>query len=219
MKSLFYSTVLVIGLAGCAAAPDLPSTYLLEASQPEGLAIVSLTLTGRPMDRGVEFRYEIRELAPPGEDFAIVRPLYASLRQHAFAVQSQGVEQRLTRQIIVKGPNATETLDILSNGLPTGRLATMRLPLGDYEIYSWELRESSPTGVVEYVPPRVFSYRFSVRPGVISYIGRLNLHMGARNAQHVALEDRRADDLELLRKKYPALPHGLVSFTTGNTPP
>ncbi|MDO8455363.1 MAG: hypothetical protein Q7T07_00415 [Burkholderiaceae bacterium] len=214
MKSLSYSVVVVIGLAGCAAAPDLPSTYVLDASQPEGLAIVSLTLTGKRLDRISAFTFRLREIAPGGEEFAVVRPYHASLRQQTFVAQSGNLDRRLTGRIVVKGPSATDALDISNNGLTTGRLVTLRLSPGDYEIHSWELRESSLSGEVEYSPPRDFSYRFSVRPGTVSYIGRLNLYMGPRNTQRVSLQDMRYEDLALFGKKYPLVPIEAVSFDT-----
>lgn len=214
MKSLCYCVVAVIGLVGCAAAPDLPSTYVLDASQPEGLMIVSLTLTGRRLDRISAFKFRLREIAPAGEEFAVVRPYHASLRQHTFGVQSGNPDKRLTGQIVVKDPNTTDALDISNSGLTAGRLVVLRLLPGDYEIHSWELRESSLTGEVEYSPPRDFSYRFSVRPGTASYIGRLNLHLGPRNTQRVSLQDMRYEDLALFGKKYPLVPVETVSFDT-----
>jgi hypothetical protein len=96
MKSLCYSVVAVIGLVGCAAAPDLPSTYVLDASQTEGLLIGSLTLSGRRLDRISAFRFRLREIASAGEEFAVVRPYHASLRQQTFTLQSGNLDKRLT---------------------------------------------------------------------------------------------------------------------------
>jgi len=214
MKSLCYCVVVVIGLAGCAAAPDLPATYVLDAGQPEGLAIVSATLTGRPLDRVSAFTFRLREIAPVGEEFAVVRPHYASLRQWTFATQSGSLDKRLTRQIVVKGPYATGELDISNGGLTVGRLVALRLLPGDYEIHSWELRESGLSGEVDYSPPSNFSYRFTIRPGTVNYIGRLNLYMGPRNTQRVSLQDMRHEDLPLFGKKFPLVPIEAVSFDT-----
>ncbi|MBI5900299.1 MAG: hypothetical protein HZB40_13850 [Rhodocyclales bacterium] len=60
MTKTLLSLLLIAGLAGCAAAPDLPSTYTLDANQPEGLAIVSLTLSGKPLDKVSGYEYRIR---------------------------------------------------------------------------------------------------------------------------------------------------------------
>lgn len=219
MKSLSYSIVLIIGLAGCAAAPDLPAAYVPDESKPDGLAIVSMTLTGRSLDKISEFKFRIRELAPAGEEFAVVRSHHASLRQHALLLQSDNIDKRLTRQIVVKDSGASESLDIFNGDLPVGRLVALRLLPGEYEIHSWELRESSLTGEVEYTPPRDFSYRFFVRAGAVNYIGRLNLHLGRRNTQRVTLQDMRQEDLDLFGKKYPLIPIETISFAVGKAQP
>ena len=51
MNKTLVSALLIAGLAGCAASPDLPATYALEAKRPEGLASVSLTLSGKDLEK------------------------------------------------------------------------------------------------------------------------------------------------------------------------
>lgn len=72
MNKMLLPTLLVVGLAGCAASPDLPSTYVLDAKRPEGLAVVSLTLSGKPLDKVSGYEYRIREVLPRGEAYAVV---------------------------------------------------------------------------------------------------------------------------------------------------
>lgn len=215
MNIYVVTTAVAFALAGCAAAPDLPSTYAIDANRSEGLAIVSLTLTGRSLDKVSNFEYWIREVPPRGEALAVVSHRYASARQHARSLQDGGEDRPLTQQVVVKGANAVEPLDIRDAGKTAGRLTALRLAPGEYEFHAWQLRESGAKGETEYAPPRDFSYRFSVRPGEASYIGRLNLHLSDRNAQRVTIEDRRNDDLAQLRKKYPGLGNSRISFTVG----
>lgn len=219
MNPLLFPALLAIGIAGCAAAPDLPATYVLDANQPEGLAIVSLTLTGKPLDKVADFKYRFREVPPRGETFAKVSHRHASARQHARALRDEDKDRALARQIVIKGAGTAEPLDIRNAGKPAGRLATLRLPPGEYEFHAWQLREPGSNGETEYSPPRDFSYRFSVRPGETTYIGRLNLHLGARNTQRIAVEDQRNDDLALLEKKYPALGNRRITFAVGTLQP
>lgn len=219
MKSLSCSMVLAIGLAGCATAPDLPSKNALDASKPDGLAIVSMTLTGRSLDKISVFQFRVRELAPAGEEFAVVRSHPTSLRQHALLLQGDNIDKRFTHRIVVKDSGASEALDVLDSGLPVGRLVVLRLLPGDYEIHSWEVRESSLTGEVEYTPPRDFSYRFSVGAGAVNYIGRLNLHLGPRNTQRVTFQDMRREDLDSFKRKFPLISIGTISFAADKVQP
>ena len=219
MRKTLLSALLVAGLSGCAASPDLPSTYSLDSNKPEGLAIASLTLSGKPLEKVSGYEYRIREALPRGEAYAVVSQHYASARQHARAVQDEGKERPFTHSVVVKGPNNSDALDIQDAGKTTGRLAALRLSPGDYEFHSWQVREPSPYGETEYKPAREFVYRFSIKPGEATYIGRLNLHLGQANNQRVAIEDRQAEDMNLLGQKYPALRAARVTASVGTLQP
>lgn len=205
MNRSLLPTLLVAGLASCAASPDLPSTYSLDSNKPDGLAIVSLTLSGKPLEKVSGYEYRIREVLPRGEAYAVVSQHYASARQHARLVQDEGKERPVTHSVVVKGPNNIDVLDIQDAGKPTGRLAALRLSPGDYEFHSWQVREPSPYGETEYKPAREFVYRFSIKPGEMTYIGRLNLHLGSGNTERITVNDWQMEDMSLLGQKYPAL--------------
>ncbi len=205
MKKTLLSALLVAGLTGCAAAPDLPSTYSLDPNRLEGLAIVSLTLSGKPLDKVSDYEYRIREVLPRGEAYAVVSQHYASARQHARSVQDEGKDRPVTHSVVVKGPNNIDALDIQEAGKTKGRLAALRLAPGDYEFHSWQVREPSTYGETEYKPAREFVYRFSIKPGEATYIGRLNLHLSSRNTERITVNDRQVEDMSLLGQKYPAL--------------
>lgn len=215
MEKTLFPALLVAGFAGCAASPDLPSAYSLDSNRPEGLAIVSLTLSGKSLDKVSGYEYRIREVLPRGETYAVVSQHYASARQHARSVQDVGKERPFTRSVVVKGPNNTDAFDIQDAGKTKGQLAALRLSPGDYEFHTWQVREPSPYGEAEYRPTREFVYRFSIKPGEATYIGRLNLHLGQANNQRVAIEDRQAEDINLLGQKYPALRAAKVTASVG----
>lgn len=216
MKPTLISALLVATLAGCAAAPDLPSNYLLKTSQPEGLAVISLTLSGMPLSQINSFEYRIRAVPPRGEQTLTTRPHYGSATQHARQVGKNDEGQPLARALVVKGLDSVEPLDILVAGKPNGRLATLPLPAGEYEVHAWKLKERTPYGELEYAPRQAFSYRFSVKPGTASYLGRLHLQLDGQKMQTLALEDRRDADLAAFRSKYPALGDGTVTANIGN---
>jgi hypothetical protein len=206
---------LALGLAGCAAAPDLPADYALDAAREEGVVIVSMTLSGKPLDRMQSFTYRIREVPPRGTAFPAVTYRYDSPRQHARSVLDADKAHPRTREIVVKGLNSSESLDILEAGKPAGRLVTLRLAPGEYEIHTWRLREPGSGKTKEYAPPRDFSYRFIVKPGEAVYLGRLDLRFGERDTLRIAVENRRAEDLALLEKKHPALAAGKIISAVG----
>lgn len=215
MIKTLLSSLLIAGLAGCAASPDLPSKYTLDSSKPEGLAIVSMTLSGKPLEKMSGYEYRIREALPRGEAYAVVSQHYASARQHARSVQDEGKERPFTHSVVVKGPNNIDALDIQDAGKTTGRLAALRLSPGDYEFHSWQVREPSPYGETEYKPAREFVYRFSIKPGEATYIGRLNLHLGSGNTERITVNDRQVEDMRLLGQKYPALGAAKIGAAVG----
>ncbi len=215
MKRIFVSTLLVATLAGCAASPDLPPNYALDPSQPEGLAVVSLTLSGMPMNQVASFEYRIREIPPRDENTVITKPHFSSATQHARWVGKDSGSQLVHRNLTIKGPNSQEPLDIVLDGKPSGRLAALRLPEGDYEFHAWKLNERTSYGELEYAPKQGFSYRFSIKPGETTYLGRLNLYLGQRNVQQTAVEDRQTEDMNLLGNKYPALRTARVTTSVG----
>lgn len=218
MKPLPLSALLLLalGLAGCAAAPDLPAHYVLNEVRQEGVAIVSFTLDGKSLDRMESFAYRLREVPPRGTTYANVTRHYDSPREHARSVRASDQDRPFTREIVVKGPHSSEPLDIRASGQPVGRVTTLRLTPGDYEIHSWHLHEPTANGITAYAPSRDFSYRFSIKPGEAVYLGRLDLNFGERNAQRIAIADRRAEDLALVGIRYPALANGKIVSAVGS---
>lgn len=197
--------LLAAGLAGCATAPDLPPDYALDPSGPEGLAIVSLTLSGKAWDKVESFDYRIRPVAAQEEELVSARPYFSSAKQHARWLIDTNGHRAANWNVVVKAPNSDNTPDVTDHGTVHGRVASLPLPAGDYEFYAWKLREPSPYGGTEYSPKQTFSYPFSVRPGQATYIGQINLHLSERNTQRITVEDKRERDLAVLRKKHPSL--------------
>ena len=219
MNKLLLFALFVAGLAGCAASPDLPATYTLDAKRQEGLVIVSMTLSGKSLEKVSDYEYQIREVLPHGDSYAIVSQHYASARQHARSVKDDGKDRPPAYSVVVKGLNNADVLDIQDTGKAKGRLATVRLSPGDYEIHTWQVREPSPYGETEYRPAREFAYRFSIKSGEATYIGRLNLHLGQGNTERLAIEDRQAQDMNLLGRKYPGLRAAKITAAVGTLQP
>lgn len=212
MNRTLIQALLVLSLAGCAATSDLPAAYTLDAKRQEGLAIVSLTLSGKAMDKISSFGYRIRQVPPRDEEAVTAKPYFDSARQHARSVQDVGMQRDADWNAVVKGPNSSEPLDIVDTGKPTGRLASLRLPAGDYEFHSWTVREPNPYGGMEYGPNQAFSYRFHVKPGEAVYLGRLHLRLGERNTHKLTVEDRRERDLTIFKEKYPSQDVGAIAI-------
>ena len=205
MKKQLIAASLILGLAGCAATPDLPAGYTPNEARQEGVAIVSLTLGGKPLNRMESFIYRLRAVPPRDTAHAAVTHYYDSPRQHARSIWASDQDRPFTRAIVVKGLDNSEPLDIRASGEPAGRVAILRLTPGEYEIHTWRLREPVTGGTAEYAPPRDFSYRFNIKAGEAVYLGRLDLRFDGHNIQRLALEDRRAEDIALVGRKHPAL--------------
>jgi hypothetical protein len=96
---------------------------------------------------------------------------------------------------------------------PIGRLAVLRLPAGEYEIYQWkgDTLAWPRAGTMYTVQSDTFSVRFTVRPDAVTYLGALQLVLPEtiyRGQLHGDFQIRFGDsserDLTLLKTKYPA---------------
>lgn len=205
-KNLAVAAFTALGLGACAGTTDLPRSYTPEANRSEGLAVISLAVSGKEFSQVTGFEYRLREAAAPGETPVVSRHLYDSATQQARAAHNAGAAQgSTTRRVVVSGSGSGEPLDLVNDGRAVGRLAVLRLPPGDYEFHAWALKEKTPGGETEYGPARDFSYRFHVESGKVAYLGRLNLQLSERATQKLTVEDWQKDDLVLLEKKHPEL--------------
>lgn len=218
MNHPFFSLLLTLGLAGCAAVPDLPPNYAPEAHRSEGLAIVSLTLSGKPLKDVSGFEYLVRQVPPKDGEAVTTTRHYAGITQRARWIGQAGDPGDAVRRAVVKGLDVSEPLDVLDAGRPVGRLVTLRLAAGEYEFHAWKVTERAPYGEAEHGPQQPFSYRFAVEPGRTVYLGRLRLHLDAGNTSRMVVEDRRDSDLALFKAKYPALA-GAVAVDIGSVRP
>lgn len=182
----------------------------MDKSRVEDIAIVSLTLGGKPLDRVERLAYRIREVPPRGVACATVTRRYDSPRQHAYGTVEADRDCPFAREIVIKGIDSREALDVQDAGKPARSLAILRLRSGDFDIHSWRLRESTSGGSTECAPPGDFSYRFRVKPGEANYLGRLDLRFEERKAQRIAIENRWQEDSTLLGRKQPWLDAGKV---------
>lgn len=205
MKRIAIPVVLTLTLAGCAATADLPSNYTLDANQPEGLAVISTALSGIPMSQVIQYEYNIRAVPLNERQAVTVKPHFGSNTQHARWVASSEAWKEVALAAVVKGHNTPASPDIPNAGSPSGRLMTLRLPAGNYEFHSWKIRERGNYGEMEYAPKQSFSYRFSIRPGVATYLGRLHLTLDEQRTHRIAVENQNDHDLKIFKQKYPAL--------------
>lgn len=199
-------------LAGCASVPDLPKGYALDANGSEGLVIASATLTGKSLDQFTEMEFNIRQIPPRGDALVTKTPRFSSANQHARWVAAGGEpsQGKGTWSAIVKGINSAEPLDIVEGNKPSGRLMSLRLPAGEYEVYSWKAVERTTYGGMEYKPEKTFSHRFTIRSGEATYLGRIQLQLGDNDQQKVVIADQKRADLDLFRSKYPKVAERLM---------
>lgn len=204
MKNPLFIALLALGFTGCASTTDLPSGYAMDASRKEGLAIASFTLSGKTLDQYSDFEFRIREATPKTDEAVVTKRHFGSAAQHAKWAASGPARDVLDWPVIVKGARSSAALDIGENGIPKGRLVFLRLPAGEYELYTWKLRETDAFGRVEHGPSNSFSYRFRVNPGSATYLGQLDLRIDGKGAA-MTVSDRRARDFALIRQKMPAI--------------
>lgn len=204
-QRIFTAIVIAAGLAGCAnTKPDLPPNFAMDTNQTEGLAVVSLTLTGKPLGQVISFEYGIRAAAPSAGAEVEQKQHFGSAQQHANWATRGGEQREATWAAMVKG-RSSEPAEILEDGKAIGRLVALRLPAGEYEFYTWRIVEQNAYGEMEYGPRQTFSYRFSVQRGKAAYLGRLRLQVNEGTPYNLSIEDRSDGDITAFRNKYPSI--------------
>ena len=198
-------SMLLAGLAGCGTARDLPSGYALDNQDTQGLAIVSLTLLGKPLAEVSSFEYRVRMPVEVAEAVR-TKPRFGSAREHARWVAEGGAWRAAPRMtVVVKGPTSAEALDVIESGEAVGRAAALRLPAGSYEFYTWKIVRPRSYGAEELSPQHAMAYRFEVTAGRTSYVGRLNLHITDRGSYQLTADDQADRDVALVAQKLPFL--------------
>lgn len=222
MKPLLALGALLLTLSGCAAVSDLPPGYNLGTQSTEGLAVVSLTLSGKDLKRIERFEYSVREV-PPADAYEDVnrRPYFYSSRQHARWMQDKDAQgpSGYRARLIVKDQALAEPLDVVESGKPIGRVATLRLPAGEYELYDWKLVEPNQYGGNVFSPKQAFGYRFKVEAGRATYLGNVDLRITEQDTSKIAVENKAKRDLDLLAKKVPAISISDVLYRPGEMRP
>lgn len=200
-------------LSGCAATGGPPPGFQLNAARQEGLAVVALTLSGVAMKNVSDYRIRIRPVIPVGRDGVIARRYFDSPARHAqwAATGLPDPSPAGEAAVTVKGPGADSLPAIVADGVEVGRLASLRLPPGRYEIFDWSVRMPDHYGGLEYRPERGFSYPFTIKPGQAVYAGQLNLDLTSSSGR-LAVTDERVRDLALLAKTAPELPAASVEI-------
>lgn len=197
-------TMFAIGISGCTTVADVPRDFELVGAEGDGLTILSMTVSGKPLDELSTLQFRVRE-ARRGEAPLMLRPHFNSVLQHARWVAAGRGRPDPGWVAVVKAPNLGEPLDIVDAGRATGRVAILRLPPGMYEFYTWKATEPKPYGALEYGPPGTFSYPFEVKPGQASYLGELNLRLRGEKTYRLTLENSRDRDLALLAGRIPSI--------------
>lgn len=207
MKQILLLGTLVFTLSACGSLSDLPPGYSLGTQDAEGLAVVSLTLSGKDLGQVSSFTYRVRAAANQASEDAKRRPYFDSARQHARWMQDTDAQGSAASRMrwIVKDQASAEPLNVVESGRAIGRLTTLRLPAGDYELYDWKLVVPNQYGGNEFSPNRPFGYRFKIEAGRATYLGNLDLGMTEQDAYHITVENKATRDLAILAKKLPSM--------------
>ena len=203
----FMSALLLASLVGCSAMRDLPPGYTFDGQDAsEGLAVVSLTLSGTALADVSSFEYRVRRVTADGGREVQVTPRFGSAQQHAQWVAT-GASRRTEEPARVKVKDAAsgEPLDIIESGKAVGRVAVLRLPPGTYELYDWTVAMPAAHGWDDLSPKQSMAFRFDIVAGRASYLGNLDLRIDDRGSYDLAVGDRATRDLALVAHRFPFL--------------
>lgn len=194
----------VLGLTGCAGTPDSHLSTKTDGNGEPGLAIVGMTLSGKSMNKITSFDYGIRRITAHSNDDVVTVRRYSTSTQRVRRSSTGSEPSESAWRAVVTGPGLPDSIDILNSGQLIGRLLTLNLSVGDYEIYTWRIVESGYPGEIEHGPAQNFSYRFSIKPGQAAYLGRVHLSLSDENKQTISIDDQRDTDLSAVWQRYPA---------------
>lgn len=122
-------------------------------------------------------------------------------------------------KLIVKDQASIEPLDVIESGRAIGRLAALRLPPGDYDLYDWKVVIPNQYGGDEFSPQRAMAYRFKIEAGRATYVGNMNLRMTEQDTYSISVEDKANRDLALLAKKLPTVRAEDIIYRQGEMRP
>ncbi|QDF96991.1 hypothetical protein CJ010_10860 [Azoarcus sp. DD4] len=217
MKHRLSVPIVALALSGCATAPAPAPADSSGARDDYGLAIVSLTLSGKPLERVSHFEYRLRAIPSVNGGEVKRTPHFNSVRQHARWL-TDGAGPRagaVPTRVAVKASGSGVMPDVVESGLPIGRLVVLRLPAGDYELHDWKVVEPTVHGRDELAPRQGPVYRFTVEPGRAAYLGSLDLRLAGEGAHHLSVAAKAQRDLALLPAKGPAVRVSDVVYRPG----
>lgn len=202
MKRTATYVLFILSLSACGTMSDPMLGDLSVDGQGEGIVVLSLTLTGKALSKVDSFEYWVRPVAQSDGEPVRERRYFVSTKRFGQWVANGTGEHESIRKVTVKGADSIEPLNVVDGSESVGRVVTLRLPAGDYEFYSWAVRDVNFHGGIEVTPQYVTSYRFTVQPNKYSYAGQLNLALSGHKTVQTTVEDQKTRDLALLKKKY-----------------
>ncbi len=194
-----------LALVGCATTPESRLRAAADGSDGGGLAIVGMTLSGKPLNEVNSFEYSIRRITATRDDEMTIEQRVPSPVQRVRQTGASRDSDAAYWSLAVVGPGTPDAADLVEDDALVGRVLALSLPAGDYEIFDWRIIENGTAGEHEHGPAQSFSYRFSVVPGRTVYLGRLHLALSTTRKQAIDIENRRDADLAALWQRYPAL--------------
>ena len=220
MKNYLSVGVVILAVSGCVSMRDVPAGYALSERSNEGLAVVSLTLSGKDLDNVYRFEYRLRPAPPgPGQEVERTRHFNSAL-QHARWLIEDGGRDTTSRRVVVKDSAAGgPLLDIVDSGKAVGRLVTLPLPAGDYELVGWQIVVPSPYGRDEFTPKQTMRYGFHVAAGRATYLGNLDLHLPEHDRYSLSVKNNATRDLAVLEQKVPGVKAEDIIYEAGELAP
>jgi hypothetical protein len=106
-----------------------------------------------------------------------------------------------------------------------GKVFIVELPVGSYEFNDWTVVQGAYN---RYSPKKPMSIPFNVEPGVVKYLGEINvdllipdggpLGMPGISGIRVSVKDSQVRDLAVLAKKFPKMPPSGIKLDVMRTP-
>jgi len=189
MRTTVRAGVFLLGglLSGCASTGTINENYFSGDPKESGLIVIAYANTGRPRNM---LATEVHFRSMDGK-------VIGSIRNPTFFGRYLLSGEKLPTP---RPPDLIITADD-----PMGGINVLRLPAGNYELYGYSADGETYVGRLTrtiHIDSTPFSEKFTVKPGSITYVGRINFDYYPNVAPRFQTLNKAAEDIAVFKREF-----------------